>query len=223
MISALNEISTCRSEPTQGTMDKCNQVLDYASTHPNATIHYHARDIILITDTDAAYIVLPEDRSRIAGYYYFTNCMLNYSKGTPTPNVHILTECKTLKTVASSSAESETGGTFENAQDVIPLRHIPETVYLHQQPTKVSPIITDNITSQVILTHFIKTRRSKTWYVRYHWLEDRIIQKHIQLIWKRGMHNFADDFTKHHPPAYYKLMIPKYLVHCLTHSPFPYR
>ena len=42
--------------------------------------------------------------------------MLDYSKGTPTPNGPILTEFKTLKTVVTSSAEAETGGTFENAQ-----------------------------------------------------------------------------------------------------------
>ena len=75
---------------------------------------------------------------------------------------------------------------FENTQNVIPLRHILETVYLHQQTTKGFPIITENLTSQGILTCFIKTRKSKTWGMRYHWIEDRIFQKYIQLIWKRG-------------------------------------
>ena len=92
--------------------------------------------MILITNTDSAYLVLPEAHSRIAGYYYFKNRMLDYYKGNLTPNGPILTECKALKTVVSSSAESETGGNFKNAQNVIPLRHILETVCLHQQPTK---------------------------------------------------------------------------------------
>ena len=78
--------------------------------------------------------------------------------------------------MVSSSTESGTGGTFENAQNVIPLRHILETVYLHQQPTKGSPIITDNLTYQGILTRFIKPRELKTWDMRYHWLENRIFQ-----------------------------------------------
>ena len=156
MLPALNEISTCQYAPTQDTMDKCKQVLDYASTHPNKTIRYYSSDIILMTDTYDTYLVLPEARSSIAGYYYFTNRMLDCFKGTPTPNGPILTECKTLKTVVSSSAEAETGGTFENAQNVMPLRHILKTVYLHKQPTKGSPIITTNVTSQDILTRFIK-------------------------------------------------------------------
>ena len=94
--------------------------------------------------------------------------MLNYYKGNPTPNKTILTECKTLKTVVSSSAKIKTDGTFENAQNVIPLRHILKTLYLHQQFTKGSPIITYNITSQGILTSFIKPLKSKTWDMRYH-------------------------------------------------------
>ena len=40
--------------------------------------------MMLMTDTDAAYLVLPESRSRIAVHYYFTNRMLEYSKGNPT-------------------------------------------------------------------------------------------------------------------------------------------
>ena len=91
MLTALNEISTFQYAPNQDTMYKCNQVLDYASTHPNATIRYHANNMILMTDTDSAYLVLPEARYRIAGYHYFTNRILDYSKGSPTTNGPILT------------------------------------------------------------------------------------------------------------------------------------
>ena len=54
MLPKINEISTCQYSQTQDIMDKCNQALDYESTHPNTTIRYHASDMILITDTDAA-------------------------------------------------------------------------------------------------------------------------------------------------------------------------
>jgi hypothetical protein len=218
MLVALNEISTSQAAPTTDTLKKCNQVLDYAATHPNATIRYTASDMILMTDTDAAYLVLPSARSRIAGHYYYTNKMNDYSTGTPTPNGPILTECKTLRSVVSSSAEAETGGAYLNAQNVIPLRHILETVFHHPQPKLGSPIITNNITSQGILTHFIKSRKSKTWDMRYHWLEDRIEKKEIQLIWKRGKYNWADYFTKHHPPAYHRAMRNKYLLYHVSRS-----
>ena len=82
-----------------------------------------------------------------------------------------------------SYAEAEIGGTFKNVQNVISLWHILENVLLHRQPTKVPPIVTYNLTSQCILTSFIKPCKPKTWDLRYHWLENRIYQRQIQLIW----------------------------------------
>ena len=69
-----------------------------------------------------------------------------------------------------SSAEAETCGTLENAQNLIPLINILKTVFLHQQPTTGTPIVTDNMTYQGILTSFIKPCKSKTWDMIYHWL-----------------------------------------------------
>ena len=60
--------------------------------HPNATIRYKASDVILMTDTDDAYLVLPAACSCIAGHYYYTNHMSDYSKGNPTTNGYISTE-----------------------------------------------------------------------------------------------------------------------------------
>jgi hypothetical protein len=66
---ALNEISSQQASPTTLTTTKCNQLLDYAATYPSAVIRYHASQMILHVDTDAAYLVLPKARSRIAGHY----------------------------------------------------------------------------------------------------------------------------------------------------------
>ena len=68
--------------------------------------------MILMMDTDYDYNVLPASCSCIAGHYYFTNRVIDYYKGTPTPNVPILIECKTLKTMVSSYDDAETGGTL---------------------------------------------------------------------------------------------------------------
>ena len=92
--------------------------------------------MIPTTDTYDAYPVLPVACSFITGHYYFTKHMTDYSRGIPNPNGTILTECKTLKTVVSFSAEAETCGAFDNAQNVIPLQHIIKTFFLHRQPIK---------------------------------------------------------------------------------------
>ena len=216
MLVALNEIATHQSSPTQDTKNKCDQLLDYAATYPNAKIRYHASDMILMTDTDAAYLVLPKARSRVAANLFLTRQMLDYAKGTPTPNGPILTTCEALRNVVSSAAEAETGGSFKSAQHIIPIKRKLENVFGHPQPKDGCPLITDNLTSQGILTKLIKPRKSKTWDMRYHWLEDRIANKEINLIWKRGEVNGADYFTKHFPGSYHRIMRPKYLLNNLT-------
>ena len=101
-------------------------------------ICYHTLDIILITDSDAAYHVLPKSRSRVAANLYFTTGMPDYAKVTPTPNGPILTTCETLRNVVSSAAEAETGGTFKCVQHAIPIKRILENVFQNPQPTKGS-------------------------------------------------------------------------------------
>ena len=70
--------------------------------------------MILLTDIDDAYLIPPTACSRISGQYYFTNRVLDYYKGTSTPNSTILTELNILRSVGYSSAEAETCGTLEN-------------------------------------------------------------------------------------------------------------
>ena len=134
-----------------------------------------------MTKTYDTYLVLSSSRSYISGHFYFTNQMLDYYKGTPTTNGIILIESKNPKTVIYSSTESETGGTFKNAKNAIILRHILETVFLHQQHTKGYSIVLGNITPQGILNRFIKPFKSKTWDKRYHWLEDLIFKNKYNL------------------------------------------
>mmetsp|Transcript_5614 Transcript_5614/g.8164 ORF Transcript_5614/g.8164 Transcript_5614/m.8164 type:complete len:80 (-) Transcript_5614:241-480(-) len=62
------------------------------STYPNATIRFHASNMILHVQSDAAYLVLPHAKSRYAGHYYLSN-------QTPTNNDPVHTECKTIKNI----------------------------------------------------------------------------------------------------------------------------
>jgi hypothetical protein len=73
MLPAINEISGRQAAPTQKTMDACKMILDYAATHPNAIVRYHASDMALHVDSEAAYLVLPNAGSRYAGHYYLSD------------------------------------------------------------------------------------------------------------------------------------------------------
>ena len=68
-LHALNEISIAATGATIETMKDLEHFLDYCATHPEAEIVYRASDMQLFVDSDAAYLVAPKARSRVAGYH----------------------------------------------------------------------------------------------------------------------------------------------------------
>ena len=97
MLLSLNRISTQQSKPTAHTITKCNHLIDYAVTYPNAVIRYHSSDMIIHGDTDAAYLVLSKARNRIACHFHLRNHPPPLDTPKPKLNGHILTVCQTLK------------------------------------------------------------------------------------------------------------------------------
>ena len=143
MLTALNEIASKQANPTIKTKKAVHHLLDYAATHPLAIIRYHASDMILNIDSDAAYLVMPGARSRISGYFQLAN--KNNTKPFPNGvNGAILVECKTIRNVVASAAEAETGGIFYNAQIGLIIR-TALTELGHPQP--ITPLKTDNTTA----------------------------------------------------------------------------
>ena len=49
------------------------KLLDYLHTHPDAVIQFHANDMILYIESDAAYLILPQARNRIVSIFYLSN------------------------------------------------------------------------------------------------------------------------------------------------------
>ena len=45
-------------------------LMDFLATHPHAKLCFYAGTMKLNVESDAAYLVLPGARSRIAGYFY---------------------------------------------------------------------------------------------------------------------------------------------------------
>ena len=211
ILVALNEISNHQASPTEHTKKACDMLLDYIATHPDAAIRYHASDMVLAICSDAAYLVLPNARSRAAGFFFLTNlpgATSNPPKPTPNGAVHVL--CKTLRSVAASASEAETGSLFLNAQEAVPII-TALTEMGHPQPSTGTPLETDNATATGILRAQVRMKRSKAFDMRYHWLKDRIAQGQFNLYWAPGKTNSADYFSKHHPPAHHKLMRYTYL------------
>jgi hypothetical protein len=204
ILPALNEIASAQAKPTMKTMQQAQQVMDYVATYPTAYIRYHASDMKLSIDSDAAYLVAPKARSGVAGYYHLTNNPLP-----PLLNGAIHVECKTLRHVLSSAAEAETGGIFHNAQIAIPIRTLLHALGHPQSPT---PIKTDNSTSKGFIYDNIHQKRSKSWDMRYYWLRDRAAQSQFKFYWEKGVNNHADYPTKHHPTKHHRAVRPRYIL-----------
>ena len=87
-------------------MKATKMLLDYAATYPDVTIRFHASDMILHAESDAAYLVQPEAKSWIAGYFYLsTHPPSPPLIPTPPRNGPLHIVCKTLRHVVASAAE----------------------------------------------------------------------------------------------------------------------
>ena len=110
MLPVLHKIGTQQANPIKKTMQKCLQLLDYEATYPNGYFHYHTSAMLLHVDSDEAYLVMPNVRSWVAGYYYLsgnqTDSISNNLNGP------ILINYKTIRNIVVSAAEAEIGDYF---------------------------------------------------------------------------------------------------------------
>jgi hypothetical protein len=127
----------------------------------DATIRYHASDMILHIHSDASYISVSNARSRLRGLCFLGNNPPKQDK----LNGSIRNVSAVIKNVVASAAVSEFGACVHNAQSGAPLR-VTLTGMGHTQPP--TPLRTDNSTAFGILNETIKQKRSKAIDMRYH-------------------------------------------------------
>jgi hypothetical protein len=114
-----------------------NQLVDYLATHPDATIRYHASDMILHIQSDASYRSVSSAPSRLGGLFLCGDKSPQQDK----LNGSILNVASVIKNAVASAAESEVGACFHNAQSGAPLR-VTLTELGHIQPRRRSTQIT---------------------------------------------------------------------------------
>jgi hypothetical protein len=120
----------------------------------NATIRYHASDMILHIHSDASYLSVSNARSRLGGLFFCGNKSPQQDK----LNGSILNVAYVIKNMVASAVESEVGACFHNAQSGAPLR-VTLAELGHIKPPM--PLRTDNSTAFGILNETIKQKRSK--------------------------------------------------------------
>jgi hypothetical protein len=199
VLMPLNAIATEQTTVTGKTQAATNQLLDYLATHPDATIKYHASDMILHIHSDASYLSVSNARSRLGGLFF---CGDKYPQQ-DNLNGSILNVASIIKNVVDSVAESEVGACFHTAQSGAPIRVTLAELGHIQPPT---PLCTDNSTAFGILNENIKQKILKAMDIRYHWLTDRVRQKQFDVYWRPGRENLGDYHTKHHSAQHHKEM-----------------
>ena len=125
LVETLNNLLSRQSKATKSLMQELILLLQYLSTHHNATIRYVSSKMVLHIDTDASYLSLPNARSKTASYFYLIDRPGHPNKPlikNPNNNGPLLVKLKNIKYVVSSAAESEIVGVFEGCQEGIPIR-----------------------------------------------------------------------------------------------------
>ena len=206
ILTALSAIASEQEKPTEKTMQRVKQFLDYMWTHPDAEIEFRASDMILNVHSDASYLSAPKARSRAGGYYFLGSVPRDNEPIFLNGGFYIL--CTILKLVAASAAEAELGALFLNAKQTKIIRITLEELGHPQPPT---PMHIDNSTTVGIVNNTIKKQKSRSMEMRYMWLLDQEAQKLFAFHQHPGQENLGDYPSKHHTGDIHQHVRPYYV------------
>ena len=156
ILHALSAIASEQSKPTERTMKRVQQLLDYLNTNPKAVIRFRSSYMILSVHSDASYLSVGNGRSRSGGYFFMGSLP---REGKPIHlNGSIAVTCAILKHVASSAAKVELGALFLNTKES---RIVRLTLAKLGHPQPQTPIHIDNTTTVGIVNNTIKRQQSR--------------------------------------------------------------
>jgi hypothetical protein len=72
MLVALESLAVEQANPTEKTMQKCLQFLDYAASQEDAVITYRKSDMVQAIHSDALYLSEPKAQSRAGGHFFMS-------------------------------------------------------------------------------------------------------------------------------------------------------
>jgi hypothetical protein len=100
MLIALSAIASAQAEPTEDTMTRCWQLLDYTATHQNAIITYKKSDLVLVVHRGVSYLSKPKVRSHVGGHFFMSANTAN-----PKDNSAVLNLSQLIRIIMSSAAK----------------------------------------------------------------------------------------------------------------------
>eukprot|EP00804_Cyclotella_cryptica_P003418 CCRYP_018558-RA/>CCRYP_018558-RA protein AED:0.36 eAED:0.21 QI:0/0/0/1/1/0.83/6/0/1396 len=186
ILKTLSTIAHKQARATERTNLSITQLLDYCATHPDATIHFRASDMVLNIHSDASYLNAPSARSRIGGHFFLGWAPRDHLPIKLNGAIHVISTI--LKFVAASASEAELGALFVNAKEGRILRLILQELGHPQPPT---PIHCDNSTAAGIANNTVKRQRSRSMEMRYFWIADQVARKQFSVHWHPGLENMG--------------------------------
>jgi hypothetical protein len=114
VLMAFSTIASEQAHGTEKTMHKMKQLLDYLATHSEATIRFHASEMVLNIHSDASYLSEVNAHSRACGHFF-----MGWKAGPTKPiklNRAFFTLWAIVRFVVASAAEAELGALFLNCK-----------------------------------------------------------------------------------------------------------
>jgi hypothetical protein len=148
---AVSTIASKQAKGTQQPMAKTKQLLNYLATHPNATVRFHASNMILNIHLDALYLSKTNAHSRACGHFF-----MGWRADPDKPiklNGTFYTLCAILQFVIASAAEAKLGALFLNCKQATIFQLTLEEMGHPQPPT---PVHCNNSTAVGIANNTVK-------------------------------------------------------------------
>ncbi len=186
--TAVNSLSSRQSKPTEEVEQAATRLLQFLSTYSKFSITYRKSSMRLITHADASHHSKSHSRSRAGGVHYLGDTLDDTAINGPIDCYSVI-----IDVVCAGTFESEYAALFISCQKAVMLRNTLEDLGYPQGPTLA---VSDNQCASGIATDSVTQRRSKAMDTRFHWTRDRVRQGQFIVVWRPGLKNLADIFTK---------------------------
>jgi hypothetical protein len=213
-LPACNQLAIELADRQSSILPKLKRLLGYVYKHKDDRLVFHASDMIYQCTSDVSFNSVSKGRSRAGGHGHWGK-----SSDPTFINGPASAMSRVLDVVAASAMEGEYGAAFIWAKNTVWMRAVGNALghpQLHPTVHKV-----DNESAIGIANDTMKTSKSKSIDLRFHWLRDRIRQKQFVLIWEPTAKNLADIFTKALPVHEHKIKRRTYVREVSSHSSSP--
>ncbi len=186
--NSLIAIESALAHATQLTQRAADRLLAYFRNYPDKILVLKACNMRLHLQSDSSYGTRSHGRSVAGGITYLGN-----EDPTEINGPNILVHSSVIQNVMSSIGEAEYAAAFYTAQMATGLRKTLSDLGYPQPPTY---ILVDNEVASGIANNTIEPKRTKSIDMQFHWLRNRVQLQEFIVIWRKGIYNLADFFTK---------------------------